>query len=462
MFQVISTIPSANAADVALDTSALRIQFSDEVDPATVSALGVTVGISGSQPFQMVDGTVGLSDADTVQFTPAAYLPESRTLLVIVTGGAFGIKSLNGRVLPVDYRFEFTTATAPEAPEDPEEPEEPAGDPEDGIPLDAVSALAPLSYTFSGGTIRLVYEDDLPEGTIVRVTSRHPLGYLTTDHWLENKNDAVISDNIITIDSSGTVPLTFDQTLFRRPTTGDLLFQDSIPIVDAVPDGDAIAVDYDFTVNREYTVSVTTPDDGTYQVSALPYLGPMFATLEEVKLYLNSLANAFTSDDEIRLHIYLESQQALQIWQSGGCQTLDRTTPYYMRQYVLIRMALSAFQVYTSRTTTSGAAEDFTLGDFKVSLKDPSDISSENINFDPDKLTELTYVLAARIKSCSFDTEPIWGPTYGLMAPNHQQGIIGLVPGIGRSDVTLRNEHNRSLNFYPPRGTRSNTHREID
>jgi O-glycosyl hydrolase len=105
---VANTVPSANAAGVALDTT-VAATFSQQMNSATLTGSTFTVtGASGS-----VSGLITYSSATaTATFTPSSPLSYSTTYTATITTGA---QNTSGTALAANYSWSFTTEANPSA-----------------------------------------------------------------------------------------------------------------------------------------------------------------------------------------------------------------------------------------------------------------------------------------------------------------------------------------------------------
>jgi hypothetical protein len=102
---VSSTVPARDATGVA-PQSAIAITFSEAMEPSTITSSTILVA-AGSSP---VSGSVAYAGTTAV-FRPANALASSTAHTVTVTTG---VRDLSGNALATQYRFNFTTGTAPD------------------------------------------------------------------------------------------------------------------------------------------------------------------------------------------------------------------------------------------------------------------------------------------------------------------------------------------------------------
>jgi len=444
MFNVVNTSPGLNAVDVDINLAEITITFSEEIDPTTVTDLVMSVGIADSQPFESVSGRVEIKTSDTIRFIPDQPLDYQTKYVVVVTGGSFGIKSSTGRTLGLDYLFYFTTVEDPNAQQSTETPIS-------GISLDQLtSTLEPTSWTAQDGQVTIQYPETLPDGVTVTVNSAHLLGYpVKEDYWRDNVQVSVSGSTII-LTASGTLPLDLESRLVKKDEA--LLFEDSIPVISYNVSTTDITATFDFAVNYQYTIQINIPDEGQNTITFLSYMAPSFLTIAEAKYALKGLADVFTSDDELAAIIYLESKRAYQIWTGSGHIFPTDRVPYYVQQYVIVRLVKAAIDIRQHRDFATGNVDSITLGDLKVSLRDPGKAQQQkDFQVNLEELNQLEYIYGERLKAGDTREIPIYEPTYSLMAPHANYGIIALTPSVGRIDPTYNPDFKRDLDYVPPK-----------
>jgi hypothetical protein len=107
--RVISTVPLNGATNVPLNQKIIA-SFSEEMNPATITAAGAfTVAVSGGGP--QVTGTVSyVAGANTAIFAPGTSLTASTHYTATITTAA---QSAAGNALASNYAWSFTTGIAP-------------------------------------------------------------------------------------------------------------------------------------------------------------------------------------------------------------------------------------------------------------------------------------------------------------------------------------------------------------
>ncbi|MGD9697432.1 Ig-like domain-containing protein [Acinetobacter sp.] len=461
MFELTETFPTLNQTDVLITTEELLFTFNEDLDLRYVSDLVLSVGIADSSPFMPVDGSVSLAAANILKFKPTAALSYGIKYVVVLAGGEFGVHSTLGHTLATDYLYYFTTENAPAVPDSPVDM------PIDGIPLNTVTGLHPTAVTNSLGKLILTYAEDLPVGTTALIRSRHPLGRPGgTDLWIEYVSVSV-SGNRITFESSSDISIDYKSRLVNTTSNTAVLLDNSIPVVSSTINTDPetelevnVSAVLDLAVNREYTVTIIT-SEGQHIVTHLSYLAPFFLSIEDAKLQLRGLESVFENDRELYLTIYLESLRAYHLW-TGHNNAWPDYIPYYVAEFVRIRLILDALELNARRTTISGQAESFSLGDLKISVADSSSTSSGDTTVDRKELAQWEYILGECLRKGDKRTLPIYEPAYSLMAPSSNYGVIGLVPSIGRQDPTFDPRFDRDLNHYVPGKRSFKSGREID
>ncbi len=107
---VISTSPSDNAVGVATDGTIISIEFSEDMNPASVNESTFKVNNGSSD----IDGAVKYdNETRTATFTPAEYLDYETEYTVTITSG---VRDTDGNALPSDYTWSFTIESIPEHP----------------------------------------------------------------------------------------------------------------------------------------------------------------------------------------------------------------------------------------------------------------------------------------------------------------------------------------------------------
>jgi len=445
MFQVISTTPSTNAVDVDINITEILIGFNEDLDPSTVTDLVLSVGVADSSPFDALTGSVDLKDSTTIRFVPDNPLDYQTRYIVVVTGGSFGVRSSSGRTLGTDYLYYFTTLADPSG-------QQPAEQPISGISLSTLtSQISIASWTAEDGVVTINLSDTPSSTPTVTITSRHPLGYLGVDDYWGSNAQPVINGSQITIDATSvTLPLTIQDRLLKK--SEQLLMEDSIPVLSYMVNASDITATLDFAVNMEYTIQVNIPGEGTLSLTFLPYMAPSFITVEEAKYTLKGLSAVFTSDDELAVMIYLESKRAYQLWTGNGNQFPTDKVPYYAQQFVMVRLVKDAFDMRQRRDLTIGAPQSIMLGDLKVALSDPAKVQQQqDLQADLEELNQLEYIYGELLRKGDTRDVPIHQPAYSLMASEHNYGVIGLVPSIGRPDPTYNPDFKRDLDYVAPK-----------
>ncbi|MEN8149439.1 MAG: Ig-like domain-containing protein [Planctomycetota bacterium] len=156
-----TTFPIDGQKEVPRD-SQIVIIFNESVEPATVTPQSVLVTVSGTNPVQVVAGSLDMArDGFEVIFTPdpQVAMPPNATIVVTVTGGASGVSDMVGNTLegppedPDQYIFNFETVTADPPPNTP-----PPIDPDPMTPPDgtiyygdqtSVGAVAETSFVMN-------------------------------------------------------------------------------------------------------------------------------------------------------------------------------------------------------------------------------------------------------------------------------------------------------------------------
>ncbi len=154
---VTSLTPANNSSGVRTST-AVTIQFSEALDPATVTASAIQLlNSSGSAVAASVHYD---SSSHTATLTPSTALANSSTYTVLVRGGSSGavIKDVNGTLLAANFSSSFTTAAASTAPSFPNNQPAPSLPPPTGtvINVSTVSQLqSAVANLKSGQTIMI-------------------------------------------------------------------------------------------------------------------------------------------------------------------------------------------------------------------------------------------------------------------------------------------------------------------
>jgi hypothetical protein len=138
---VTSTDPGVSATGVALNHLIL-INFSEEMDPATITSMTFTL----NQGSTSVSGAVTYAGTTAI-FTPAANLVASKIYTGLVTTGA---RNMTGNALEVNYTFNFTTGSAAD------------------VTLPAVISTSPLNST-----------TDVARNKVVSIIFSEPMNPLT-------------------------------------------------------------------------------------------------------------------------------------------------------------------------------------------------------------------------------------------------------------------------------------------
>jgi hypothetical protein len=111
---VASTNPADGATGVSVSVQP-DVTFSEEMDPASITASTVRLLDAGSQPVTQAAGSPTLSgDGLTATITPASNLATGQTYRIQVVGGASGVKDLAGNAMASDW----TQATGFETAQD--------------------------------------------------------------------------------------------------------------------------------------------------------------------------------------------------------------------------------------------------------------------------------------------------------------------------------------------------------
>ena len=105
--EVVGHTPRRDRRNVDWEQPGIRVQLSAAVDPESVNAANVEVGYHGLRSFVPIDGDVGLTDRDTVAFTPAQPLKDGVRYHVRLKAG--GLRGLNGQGLATRYEWPFYT-----------------------------------------------------------------------------------------------------------------------------------------------------------------------------------------------------------------------------------------------------------------------------------------------------------------------------------------------------------------
>jgi hypothetical protein len=104
---VISTIPTCNATDVALNTTVSAV-FSEPMDPLTIN--GTTVTLSAPGPVAVAGIVAYAGSGNVATFTPSSSLAPTTLYTLTVTTGA---EDLAGNALAHNFSCGFTTGSGP-------------------------------------------------------------------------------------------------------------------------------------------------------------------------------------------------------------------------------------------------------------------------------------------------------------------------------------------------------------
>jgi len=296
-----------------------------------------------------------------------------------------GIESSDGDTLQRGFALDFATGGAVVAA-----PETPAA-PEDvfvGNELRIMrSTPSDNDLNSVGNQVTIIFNQGVPDATIVLVTAKDPLGWPLTapDPWAAAA-ETTISGRLLT---------------FKPADAAILLSQ-----------------------NRVYSLEIIYPDnDLVPTIEFMTVLAPMYSTVDEARLEYGQ-ASQDLSDFELVLHLHRISVESALSW-NHGAGSVPAVTPYYLKEYVKFR-TVQQLMVDETRNSRSTGHKSVTLGDMRVQLRD----------LDKDALADVNGMVAAlyeKIWNGSTATIPLndGTPGYALIGLKSKSADIGVTrPGV--------------------------------